>query len=501
MKHPFHPAIVLLAGVLSAQVLFSGLVYFSNISLYQNLEAIRHFGYVIVPNELMMPSLQSIKPAIYGGLFFALTTGAGLTFMTFLIVCVWRQFSNQYWLLLGLFLAATIFFTIKFNYHIPVTLACTLTVGAALSASLMFFPDTIERGYPLLSTFAGHLAVIILIGLIWMPVINKDVFVSIRDNLLLSNPIGEKINDFYYKYTLYPAETFKSLDQKLLKSCRININDKNRCEQIKQQMVAQDYLPVDEKFAPDLTVNLTVDHRNNTLVFLRQAKTIHECSFDEFLKGSKKILESISEKTDHNKFLRRITFLSLITASPLICYIFLHAFFMSGLFFIKSKIFRMAGASTACLLLFTLPAISFYQQPSDAIDDANIGKYLKSHIWQDRTAALKTISDQNLRIDRYMEQGQLDRSIQSPLIAERYWLAKTLGSSRTIDTYQLILKLLDDPQPNVMCMAMYSLGKQKHLKSSIVIDEIISRIKTSRHWYVQWYAYKALKRLGWIQKK
>ncbi len=32
-------------------------------------------------------------------------------------------------------------------------------------------------------------------------------------------------------------------------------------------------------------------------------------------------------------------------------------------------------------------------------------------------------------------------------------------------------------------------------------DEIISRINNYDHWYVQWYAYKALKRLGWTQKK
>ncbi len=500
MKHHSYPAVVLFAGILAAQILFSVLVYFSNISLYQNLEAIRHSGYVIVPNELVMPSLQSIKPAIYGGLFFALTTGAGLTLMTFLMVCVWRRFSNQYGLLLALFLAATVVFTIKFNYHIPMTLACILTIGAAISASLKFFPNTIERGYPLLSLFANHLGVILLIGLIWMPVINKNIFVSIRDNLLLSNPIGKQINDFYYKYTLYPAETFKSLDQKLLKSCHINTHDKNQFKQIKQKMIAQDYLAVDKKFTPDLTI----DTEKNMLIFLRHGKKIHQCSFVEFLKNSPKILESISQKTDHNQFLRKITFLSLITASPLICYIFLHAFFMLGLFFVKSKIFRMAGASTACLIILTLPAISFYHQPVDAIGSERLkglSKNLRSEIWQDRVAALKVISDHNIRMNRYIEPDQLDRLIQSPMIADRYWLAKALGSSRTIASYRLILRLLDDPQPNVVCMAMHSLGKQNHRKAPVAINEILRRIKISEHWYVQWYAYKALKRLGWKQEK
>ncbi len=497
MKHYFHPAFVLLAGVIAAQILFSVLVYFSNIFLYQNLVAIKNSGYVIVPNELVMPSLQSIKSAICGGLFFALTTGAGLSLITFLIVCVWRRFSNQSWVLLALFTTAVIFFTIKFNYYIPVTLACILTVGAVVFATLKFCPHSKERGYPLLAMLAGHLVVIVLIGLTWMPVINRDVFVSIRDNLLLSNPVGEKINNFYYKYTLYPAETFKSLDQKLLKSCRIQVaNNKSLYQQIEQYMVSEDYLPVYEKFAPDLNV----DCDNDKLIFRRHGKIAYQCSTDEFLKEPKKILELISEKTDHNKFLRKITFYCLIAASPLICYIFLHSFFMLGLFFVKSKTLRFGAASTACLLMFTLPAISFYHQPSDALENADLGKYLKSDDWQDRVAALKTISDQGLRIERYIEPNYL---IQSPLIAERYWLAKTLAGSRIPEAYQLILRLLDDPQPNVMCMALYSLGKQNRFKANdqIATTEIIRRIKSSEHWYVQWYAYKALKRLGWTQEK
>ncbi|MBC2715538.1 MAG: HEAT repeat domain-containing protein [Desulfobacteraceae bacterium] len=500
MRHHFFPAAVLLAGVLAAHLLFSVLVYFSNVSLYQNLITIKNSGYVIVPNEFVLPTLQSIKPALCGGLFFALTTGAGLTLITFLIVSGWRRYSNQYWLLSSLFLVATVFFTIKFSYNIPVTLVCISTVGAVIFAVLKFFPDSDGAGYPIFRMFSGHLVVIVLIILIWMPRISSDVFVSIRDNLLLSNPIGEKINNFYYKYTLYPAETFKSLDQKLLKSCRIKVvNNKNLYQQIEQRMIAQDYLAVDEKFDADLII----DYDNNTLVFRHQGKAIHHCSSDKFLSGSKKILELISEKIDHNKFLRKITFLSLISASPLICYIFLHALFMAGLFFVESNTLRFAGASTVCLLMFTLPAISFYHQPAGSLDDTKLGKYLKSDIWQDRVAALKAISDQNLRIERYIEPDQLDRLIQGPLIAERYWLAKTLGSSRSPESYQLILRLLDDPQPNVVCMAMYSLGKQNHFKApdEIATTEIIRRIKSSEHWYVQWYAYKALKRLGWTQEK
>jgi len=494
MKHYFHPVYVLIAGVLSAQVLFSVLVYFSNSSLHQNLLAIKNSGYIVVPNELVMPTLQYIVPAICGGLFFSLTTGAGLSFITLFLFWVWRRYSGQYWLLMFLFLAAAVFFATKFDYHFAVTLVCTLTVGSVIITALKFFPGKAEHNYPSITALSAHLAVIILIVLIWMPVANKDVFISIRDNLLLSNPIGQKINNFYYNYTLYPAETFKSLDQKLLKTCHITINDKKLYEQVKQHLISEDYLPVNKKFNADLNVAI----EETRLIFLRNGKTIHQCSSSEFLSGSKKNLELISEKTDHNKFLRKITFLSLISASPLLCYIILHTFFMSGLFFVKSIRFRIFCASTVCLLIFTMPAISFYRQPLHDMDNADINKYIKSDNWQERVGALKSITDQSLSIDRYIEKDHLDQLVQSPFIAERYWLAQSLCSSRSKMSYQLIIKLLNDPQPNVVCMAMYSLGKQKNV---ITADEILHLLKDYNHWYVQWYAYKALKRMGWTQKK
>lgn len=127
----------------------------------------------------------------------------------------------------------------------------------------------------------------------------------------------------------------------------------------------------------------------------------------------------------------------------------------------------------------------------------DISENLKSDYWQQRVSALKAISELNLLL-QYLERNQLELFISSPLITERYWVAKALGNNRSTKSYQLILELLDDPQPNVVCMAMYSLGKQHQTDAE---NEILSRINNYDHWYVQWYAYKALKRLGWTQKR
>ncbi len=64
-----------------------------------------------------------------------------------------------------------------------------------------------------------HLIPIPLLALLWFTQFDSAMFLDLRDNLLLSNLLGRKFSDFYYNYTLYPAEAFKSLDQKMIKTC------------------------------------------------------------------------------------------------------------------------------------------------------------------------------------------------------------------------------------------------------------------------------------------
>jgi HEAT repeat protein len=81
-------------------------------------------------------------------------------------------------------------------------------------------------------------------------------------------------------------------------------------------------------------------------------------------------------------------------------------------------------------------------------------------------------------------------------VPERYWLARALGVSRHPETYPNLLAFLDDAHPNVVSMAFYALGQRGDRRA---IKEILRRIETSDHWYNQWYAYRALRQLGWKQ--
>jgi len=85
---------------------------------------------------------------------------------------------------------------------------------------------------------------------------------------------------------------------------------------------------------------------------------------------------------------------------------------------------------------------------------------------------------------------------ESPSPAVRYWFARSLSGSRSEKARSLLLRLLADGRMNVVTMAVESLGKRGDRAS---IPAIRDRLETSPHWYVQLYAYKALRRLGWRQ--
>jgi HEAT repeat protein len=129
------------------------------------------------------------------------------------------------------------------------------------------------------------------------------------------------------------------------------------------------------------------------------------------------------------------------------------------------------------------------------ISTENLLETLSSKDWQTRVAALKFIDENGLEISRFKSYPRL---LANAHIAERYWLAKTLGNSENPATYDDLLNFLNDPHPNVVSMALYAIGKRGNRD---VVDKILQLIATTDSWYIQWYAYKALRSIGWRQSK
>jgi hypothetical protein len=152
-------------------------------------------------------------------------------------------------------------------------------------------------------------------------------------------------------------------------------------------------------------------------------------------------------------------------------------------------------ASILCLIVGLSILIPFQYTRGTDIESKDVPQALTSESWQERVAALRIIEQKGLEVSSFQPYPRL---LTSPHIAERYWLVRGLAVSRRSETYRDLLAFLDDPHPNVVSMTFYGLGQRGDWRA---VSEILTRIKTSDHWYNQWYGYKALRALGWKQKK
>jgi HEAT repeat protein len=153
-----------------------------------------------------------------------------------------------------------------------------------------------------------------------------------------------------------------------------------------------------------------------------------------------------------------------------------------------------AAAALATGLGFAI-IISLASSGPQKLDRTQLEQMLGSARTGDRIEALRYIAEAGAEVADLADYRQM---LTSPSIPVRYWLAKALGASRRPEAFPDLLALLDDPHPNVVCMAFFSLGRRGEKKA---IAEVLKRIKTSEHWYEQWYGYQTLKALGWRQSE
>ncbi len=337
-----------------------------------------------------------------------------------------------------------------------------------------------------------HAVPLLLLALLWTSQMDKHLFLDLRDKLLLSNPIGTKINDFYYDYTLYPAEVFKSLNQKILKTCNLEaIQKKPVLGALERTLVKYDYLSVGGVHG----VDLEMEEMGNNLVLRSRGKTVLRTKLRDFLSNPGTHLKEFSEKNDRHLFFRQFTFFSLLFGFPIVLYVFLYTLLRLVLGLLLDSRPSSVIASILCLLagIGFLAVLHFGENKAVEVKDS--GGALNSDSWQERVEALKVIGQKRIEIGDFPGYKPL---LKSPFIPERYWLVRTLGVSRRSDTYEELLTFLDDPHSNVVGIAFSALGQRGNPEA---IEVIIKRIEKSTHWYNQWHAYRALRTLGWKQRR
>jgi hypothetical protein len=488
-----HPAVILALGLLIAQIIATIQVYLSNFNLYHTLLLINSYGYLAIPNGRAMSGLQDFAPAFLGGLFFSFTIGAGITLGSMAASWLWvRVFLRKrpafhifqlFWLGLlvlvnsrGFSLMSTLYFLL-----IP---PVVFTLTAKGEANLDIQSD--------LKRILVHLIPLPLLALLWFTQLDNDMFLDLRDNLLLSNLFGRKFTNFYYTYTLYPAEAFKALDQKIIKTSGFKeINNRAIKLKLGRKLIDNDYLPLNDTAAADMVVY----QRDGRIELEADGRRILQTSINHFLFDTGSILKKFSEKVDRHAVFRQLTFISILIGFPVLIYTFLHAAFYYPGYFIMGRKAASLTASIICLLLGIIVLVYFQSNRSSSIRIENVAEALRSDRWQIRVAALKMIQNKKMDIADYAGYQHL---INSSIPQERYWLAKTLAYTRQPGTFEELLKLLHDKNLNVRTMALYSLGLRKDPRA---IRPILNKIRDSEDWYCQMYAYRALRSIGWKQTK
>ena len=480
-----------LVGLTAAQCLATLIVYLSNQRLFEKISAIHNAGYLGIPNRLTTPLLISIDTAFYGGVLFTLSLGAGLSLLSFGAAWLWvyvfkrQRIALPFYCLLLFFILfmvnhrGFVFFESLYFVIIPLLVFYMTVKGnsqrnVATRLWILLFPV-----YPL-----------ILLTLLWSTQLDSRLFISIRDNILMSNPVGLKINDFYYRYTLYPAESFKSLSQKLLRSC--DLSDLARTpgnRRVVNQLRNYDYLSVDGLE----TFDLTVKEENNQLVFMHAGQRVVETDGPAFLSEPRQLLDRFSVETDRLSFFRSFTFYSILIAFPVLLYFMFYSIFR----LVLSLAFHGRGASVIASVLCFIMGIGLlvpvYFTTTIQVDSDNLQQMIVSDNWQDQAAAMRYLEEKQIDLDSAQDYASI---VTSPHLPVRYWAARALAVSRRSETYNYLMMLAHDPHVNVVCQALYGLGKRGRKQA---VADVLSIIKNSHSWYVQRYGYNALRMLGWRQ--
>jgi len=484
---------IFLSGLLLAQVLFLLPVYQSNLHLSDTINAIDTAGYLAIPNLKTMPALKTFATAFMGGLFFTFTLGAGLSVSAFACAWLWDRLLKRKTRFLLLFLIPWWLCLTALNIK---GMILSATAGFLLIPPVVFFLTLKwmprKSGDDPLPCLLVRLAPIVVLATIWLYLSGTSIFINVRDVFLLSNPAGIAINDFYYRYTMYPARVFKTLNQKTLKTCNLkNIDKKSLQKRIENRLLRNDYLPVEQY----RHVDLTIEKKESFLIFKNQGREVLRCTAGDFFSSPGSRLKTFSSETDRYSLFRQLTFISLVTGLPALVYMLAYCLlqiisFLAGLplklsLILSPALIMLAGlALLAGLSHFSGNATADVQNPIQALESEHL------HI---RIAALKKIADKHLKITGFQRYKTI---LESPYIAERYWAARALGADRDAESSRDLLALLDDPHPNVVCQAFYALGQRGDKNA---VPKILKRIKKSDHWYVQWYAYKAARKLKWKQ--
>ena len=498
-------ALPLLAGLICAQAVATLFVRQSNELMLKQIQALTAAGWMAIPAGPAVAGLKTWGAALRGGLFYTLSVGAGLTLLTWAAVGTWQKLLRPdhhvlkvfsvIWLIVFAGVWMGMFVAVNLNGYTLFPSLFIILIPICTSLAAVRRGPSAEIGSTRWLFLIPVLSMVLLTGL-WtagtmVTHLKADLFIAIRDNILLSNPMGRKINDFYYRNTLYAAQTFKSFNQKTIRVYRaLDFSDSRLAQRLDAALTVRDILKVPAPCPADMVVRQSQGNLHLESAFGDEL----DVASTEFFKDPNRWLAALSDLSDRFAPLRRLTLYTLLIAFPTLLFILVYGvlYFGAGTFLAPRK--AVPTASALCLVIGLGLFIPMLQGRPAVVGLQDINSALASSDWHRCVAALRQIEKHKIDIVQY---PQYRRLLRSPLVVQRYWLARALAVSHSAATYADLLAMTADPHPNVVCQAYFALGQRGN---PAAIQRIRKQMLQSNHWYTQWYGYHALRKLGWHQQ-
>jgi hypothetical protein len=437
-KFPFAGS--LFWGVLTGFVTGFSRTWFSTRHLYEKNLALRDAGLIPLPGEGHYETLASLKPALAGGFFYAVARGAGAATLAFLFGTLLRFFAPQ---------------KRKPLFFIALIPSLLVLLGGDVTLAMALFIIVIPCG---LSGLAGErlkpkdamepvLATLLLL-LSALPVFFSETggFTMVR-NALVNNSALRSVSDFYYEWTLYPAESIKPLEVLTQPVGRVS-------PEIEGQA-----LKALERSAGNVGILLVKSERGADFEFVLKDGAVHLSRRgvtvpwpEKSQAGQAEAFKEFSGKTDSTKPLRRTMLASLL---------------LGGVLAVTTGIYRLSLLLPARLRResFVLLAIMLF---------------LIS--WKGEA--------EFVRLEKSASVEELRAALVSPDPATRLYGARgAVRHPRELE--EDLFTALGDPVLNVRYSAVSALGRSGSARSR---EKLLEILKSPGEWYVKDRAWWALKR-------
>jgi hypothetical protein len=425
------------------------------LALFAKNQALYAAGVPPLPGPEHWPTLTSWAAPGTGALFFGLSLGLGSGVLCGLWVAATRSLPRPFRSLSWAVLAPSLWAALQSDFSLA---AMLLAVSAAALAAQAFASP--ERGGPrLLAAACWGVA-----GLGLLPLANapEGAFTRVRDGVLLSSRAGLAVNEFYYRWTLYPAEALKPLE------ARSQIT-----------WVASENLPEVQALTSDATAaglfrvsapkgaDIVALSGCGQGVELRAEGAVSCWSPGALTRGG--ALAELSRHSDRAAALRKATSLALYWGGPLALVALLGNLSIWATAAVPSNPARGVAALSLAALLAAGVA---YAASSDAA------------LAEARAAAGGT---------PLPNPASAERLLESPRPVERLYGARAAGRLGP-GMAPLLRTALRDPVVNVRYTAAQALGDARDPNAR---EDLLAVLTGGEAWYVKERAYFALLRLGW----